>query len=529
MPSPSRMKPALTGALSVLLLGCLAAPAGAALPQQSGTVDLANAKPNSSIDGVASSDQAGTAVASAGDVNGDGLADVIVGAPNADPNARRDAGTVYVVFGRGDGASVDLGKIVSSGLGFRIEGAVTTDRLGGAVSRAGDMNGDGLGDVIVGAREADNRGRSGSGSAYVIFGRTSSGAVDTANLGSNGFRIDGATSGERAASWVSGGRDVNADGRPDVMLGSPLADRNVRTNSGTVWVVFGKADSSGVDTAALGSAGYAIDGAAAGDQLSTVAVTRDVSGDGRSDVFAGARFADAAGRVDSGAAYLVAGKADGSAVDLAAGGSSIQTLHGAAAADNAGAALAQGGDLDGNGRGDLLLGAPGADNNGRSASGSAYVLLSPESGGTRDLASGGGDVWRIDGAAANDAAGTAVDAAGDLNADGRDDLVVGAPLTDRAPRTDTGTAHVLHGGGFSGNVDLASSGAAGFRAIGAGSSDQAGTPPPSSATSTATAAATSWRASRAPTGSAAGTTARPRCSGAGARRTSATPSRSRRP
>ena len=465
-----RIKPALAGLLIAAATGGFAVPAHAALPQLGGTVDLAASRPNATADGERSSDLAGTAVSSVGDVNGDGLADVVVGAPQADPYGRSSAGSAFVVFGRTDGASVDLGKI-GAGAGFRIDGAVTSDRLGTALSRAGDMNGDGLADLIVGAREADNRGRSGSGSAYVIFGKASTSAVDVANLGSQGFRIDGATAGERAATVVSGGRDVSGDGVPDVMLGSPLADRNLRTNSGTVFVVFGKASSGDVDTAALGSGGYAIDGAAAGDQLSTVAATRDLNGDGRGEVFAGARFADASGRADAGAAYIVRGKGDGTAVDLAQPAAAAQTFQGATAGDNAGATLAQGGDLDGDGRDDLLLGATGTDYNGRSGAGSSYVLLAPEAGGSNDLAAPS-SAWRIDGAAAGDASGTAFDATGDVNSDGRTDLVVGAPFSDRPSRGDAGSARVLFGGGFSGTVDLATSGAAGFNAFGSGSIDQ---------------------------------------------------------
>src|SRR5215208_2128627 len=142
MTLPSRMKAPLVGLAAVIALGGFAVPADAALPQQAGSVDLANAKPNATADGAAGSDQRGTVVAVAGDVNGDGLGDTIVGAPQADPNGRRDAGTAFIVFGRLDASSLDLSKIGQSG-GFRIDGAVTTDRLGTAASRAGDMNGDG--------------------------------------------------------------------------------------------------------------------------------------------------------------------------------------------------------------------------------------------------------------------------------------------------------------------------------------------------------------------------------------------------
>ena len=472
MKTTLRIRPVLAGALALAALGAAAAPASAALPQLGGAVDLGNWRPNSVADGAASSDASGAVIARAGDVNGDGLGDLLVAAQNADPRGRGNAGTTFVVFGRGDNASIDLSKIGSGG-GFRIDGAAANDRLGSAVARAGDMNGDGLSDVIVGAREADNRGRSASGSAYVIFGKPTSDAVDTAALGSQGFRIDGPAAGDRGASSVSGAGDVNGDGRPDVMLGAPLADRNARTNSGAVYVIFGKSDVNGVDTAALGSAGYEIAGAAPGDQLSTVASVRDLDADGRTDVFVGARFADAAGRLDAGAAYVVPGKGSTGSVDLSLAGTAHYTVQGAAAADGAGAVLAQGGDVNGDGSRDLLLGSPGADNNGRSASGSAYVLLNADPGGVNDLFSPV-STWRLDGAAPGDQAGSAIDATADVDSDGRVDLAVGSPFADRSGGADAGSVRVLYGGGFSGNVDLASTGAPGYRATGGRTSDLAG-------------------------------------------------------
>ena len=94
--------------LSLLIaLACtasLAAPAHAALPQLSGSVDLASQKPNAELDGTAASAGSGQVVADVGDVNGDGLADAVTTAPYADPRGRRDAGSVFVVFGRADGA-----------------------------------------------------------------------------------------------------------------------------------------------------------------------------------------------------------------------------------------------------------------------------------------------------------------------------------------------------------------------------------------------------------------------------------------
>ncbi|MEW6583307.1 MAG: integrin alpha, partial [Actinomycetota bacterium] len=139
------------------------------------TLDLA-AEPAVRLDGQGASDLAGWSVAAAGDVNGDGLSDILVGAPDADPGGRVGAGAAHVVFGR---STLSGGALGAAGQGFRIDGAggadeggaASDDSFGAAVAGAGDVNGDGRDDVIVGDPRADSNGRSGSGSAYVVFGR----------------------------------------------------------------------------------------------------------------------------------------------------------------------------------------------------------------------------------------------------------------------------------------------------------------------------------------------------------------------
>ena len=123
------------------------------------------------LSGEAAGDQSGRSVASAGDVNGDGFADLIVGAPL--PTAWRDSGASYVVFGKASGfaANIDLSALDGSN-GFKLSGVAADDRSGSSVASAGDVNGDGFADLIVGAYGADPHGAN-SGASYVVFGKAS--------------------------------------------------------------------------------------------------------------------------------------------------------------------------------------------------------------------------------------------------------------------------------------------------------------------------------------------------------------------
>lgn len=415
-------------------------------------------------------DRAGAPVSSAGDFNGDGRPDLAVGAPEA----RGASGAAYVVFGRRDGQHVDLGSLGSKGV--RIEGASLDDRTAG-VAEAGDVNGDGKDDLLLGAPGTDGPSGVDSGAAYVVFGRSGGGTIQLGNLGGGGFRIDGASGGESSGSAIAGVGDVNRDGRADLAVGAPGGGSVPFSHSGRVYVVFGKPDTSTVNLQSLGGAGYVIEGGAVNDSAGAhIARGGDLNRDGRGDVLLTAGGADNNGRADSGSVYVVFGKEDSNPVLLSALDTNGYRIDGAAPDDRVGA-VAGGGDVNGDGHLDIIVGAPAADNNGRVDSGSVYVVFGSVNHPDVDLAALGSRGFRIDGARGGigDLAGASVGLVPDVNGDGRADVLVGAPLADNGNRSDSGSTYVVFGEATARSLDLRRPlGRRGVRIDGAGESDAAG-------------------------------------------------------
>ncbi len=393
----------------------------------SATMDLSSLDGSNGfrLDGVTSYDYSGWSVSNAGDVNGDGFDDLIVGAFHTDPNGG-DSGSSYVVFGKASGFSATLELSSLDGAnGFRLDGEAGFDRSGFSVSNAGDVNGDGFDDVIVGAWGAGS-----SGSSYVVFGKASgfSAKMDLSSFdGSNGFRLDGEAGFDRSGFSVSNAGDVNGDGFDDVIVGADSDPFGISSS----YVVFGKASgfSATMELSSLdGSNGFRL--RVAGDNLGrSVSNAGDVNGDGFDDVIVRTTRITQYSYV-SGPSYVVFGKASGFSATMelsSLDGSNGFRLDGETESNSIGTA-SNAGDVNGDGFDDLIVGASGNDSNGGD-SGSSYVVFGKASGfsATMELFSlDGSSGFHLDGEAAGDRLGSSVSSAGDVNGDGFDDLIVGA-------------------------------------------------------------------------------------------------------
>ncbi|OGK59331.1 hypothetical protein A3I56_02470 [Candidatus Roizmanbacteria bacterium RIFCSPLOWO2_02_FULL_43_10] len=284
---------------------------------------------------------------------------------------------------------------------------------------------------------------------YVASASYATTNYDLATSGNWNVRWDGAAAsdffsygGNNKALLVA---DLNNDGLQDIIVGSPPADNNSRTDSGSVYVIYNSLFSSltatgnTVDMATTSKYNLRFDGAIAGDQLGIGAIrVADLNGDGKNDLILGARLADNNSRTDSGSMYVIYGDqflgltGTGNTIDLATTTNWNVRYDGAVAGDNFSYSSIMTGDIDSDGKQDLVIGSNLTDYNSRSNSGSFYVLYntliddySPSStGNSVDMATVSNFNLRFDGATASGFFAQGGGAINDIDNDNKQDIIM---------------------------------------------------------------------------------------------------------
>ncbi len=376
----------------------------------------------------------GGTVSSAGDINGDGIKDFIIGAFGAAVNGQNNAGKTYIVFGTNKGfpANFNLANLNGNN-GFAVTGTNTFDYAGLFATGISDINGDRIDDILISAP-----GPLGGtpGKSYVIYGRTT-GFSPNLNLAeinnNNGFVING-IDGNSSGTASSG--DINGDGIPDLVIGADGGNTSGGINAGKTYVIFGQQGgfTGSVNVPELnGTTGFVIAGLNA-EERSGIALTAtgDINGDGNKDIVIGAPGATVGDKINAGKTSVIFGKKDAFPVIVnpaELNGNNGFTISGFDAEGSAGNAVSYAGDINKDGFDDLLIGASSANSNSKNNAGKTFIVFGKkEFSANFSLAEANGkNALVLNGVETDGLVGTAVSGGGDINGDGIDDIIVGAP------------------------------------------------------------------------------------------------------
>jgi len=401
----------------------------------SGKIDLANGGEAAlHILGARAGDTLGFSVAG-GDLNGDGVDDIIVGVPgsNGRDNERTDLGEAYVIFGRKDlGGTVDSLSLQQD---FTLSAAEGFARLGTSFAVA-DVNGDEIGDLIAGAPFAGREPgtppggpRTTVGEVYVVFGAADLGGTVRVTLDQQDLTLTGSQKQDAFGQAVAAA-DVNGDGRLDIIVGARGVDGpdGERLDAGAGFIFFGRAAMP--DKLSVEDADLTVLGTDRQDGLGERAAAGDLNGDGIADIVFTARTGDGLGngRSNSGEVYIILGGPSLTGVRDLSTASVDTVIYGPVPVGLMGSAVAIA-ELDEEGLEDLAIGAALASASGRSSNGAVYITYGGDLPSRLDLATAG-DLF-LYGAGDSDAFGSGL-AVGDINGDGRPELIVAAPGPDGA-------------------------------------------------------------------------------------------------
>ncbi|MFC1905934.1 hypothetical protein ACFLWJ_00430 [Chloroflexota bacterium] len=423
----------ITATVAILALSITPSFSGTANAFSTDTL-LADAQ--ASFLGEANADESAISVSSAGDVNGDGYDDFLIGA-HKNGGAK---GKVYLFLGKATGWSTDT-DLASADASFIGE---TNGFAGFSVAAAGDVNGDAYDDFLIGAYgDAGGKGLY-TGQTYLILGKATGWALDTdlavpTNADASFF---GEALGDESGYSVCSAGDVNNDGFDDILIGARKND-GAGSDRGQTYLILGKATGWARSTE-LADADASFMGEVDADESgSSIAPAGDVNNDNYDDFLIGASLNDEAG-ADAGQVYLVLGKASGwsADTDLAEPANADASFRGNVAGDQLGESISSAGDVNGDGYDDFLIGATKNDDGGNNA-GQTYLIMGDSTGWFRDLSIDNADASFI-GEAADDESGNSVACAGDINGDGYDDILIGAKLNDESG-AEAGQVYLIYG------------------------------------------------------------------------------------